>query len=132
MRVERGQPRRAEQLDQVHERGQHHGAGQRRKQALGVDDPAHPGVDAGLRRFGDGQRRTVTEGGEVLHVERADAERHHAQHKLDQARVPEHEEHVQPRGHEGEVDDTAHSDEGAADRQHLAAVAQVHQQRKHE
>jgi hypothetical protein len=67
-------------------------AGQRRKQALGVDDPAHAGVDAGLRRFRDGERRPVAEGGEVLHVEGSDAERHYAQQRLDEARVPEHED----------------------------------------
>jgi hypothetical protein len=130
--VDGGQARRAGELDQVHEHREHDRTAHRRGEVLRLHDPPNARVQPGLRRLRDGERRAATEREEVLHVEGADSGRDEAEPDLDGSRIAEEEEHVQPGGHEREVNDAAHGDERPGDEEHLGPAVEVHEQSEHE
>jgi hypothetical protein len=100
--------------------------------SLGGDDSADPGIDAGLGGLGNAQRRAAPHPERVLDVQSPEKECNGAQGDLNPAGHPQQAEHVEPRGHEGEVDDATHHNEDTSDQGHPRPASDVDQEGEQE
>jgi len=93
------------------------GRDEHRREALGAHQPAHAREEPRLRGFGNRECRGARRAQAVAGVHRAEGDGEEPGAERHRAQLAEHQEEIQPRRHEREVDEPRDRDEDAAHQQ---------------